>query len=92
MEYYRFLEKCGLESYYRKIESYITSLETIANIGESKKKRDKAQLLLNNYREISMSLSLLETQVACSSGVNAFEEPALAPPGYQSERPDHRIA
>jgi hypothetical protein len=46
-----FLEDCDLELFDRKIESYITSLEAIANMGKGKK-HDKAQLLLNNYRVV----------------------------------------
>ncbi|GES81485.1 hypothetical protein GLOIN_2v1495160 [Rhizophagus clarus] len=45
-----FLEVCDLELFDRKIESYIASLEAIANMEEGKK-RKKAQLLLDNYKE-----------------------------------------
>ncbi|CAG8641702.1 1503_t:CDS:2, partial [Paraglomus occultum] len=52
-----FLEECDLEPYHRKIESYISSLEIIADI-EKGKRRDKARLLLNNYRKATTKLVL----------------------------------
>ncbi|RHZ50407.1 hypothetical protein Glove_499g49 [Diversispora epigaea] len=45
-----FLEECDLEPYLKKIDEYLKCLEIIANTEEDQK-REKAQELLDNYKQ-----------------------------------------
>ncbi|CAG8539507.1 13614_t:CDS:2 [Ambispora gerdemannii] len=56
-----FLNECDLEPFERKLDCYLKDLEYIVNVDKGIRKQ-RAQLLLNNYRLVSISFLMLEIQ------------------------------
>ena len=52
-----FLEECNIPLFKQKIESYLTSLEVISNTQKGPK-RERADKLLNLYRQASLFFSI----------------------------------
>ena len=50
-----FLEQCDLDTFGKKIECYLVSLEKIADLGDGRRSL-KAKELLDNYRKASISV------------------------------------
>nr|CAG8636176.1 9328_t:CDS:10 [Entrophospora candida] len=83
-----FLNKSDMETFDKKIEQYITCLETIVS-NETGSRHEKAQLLLNKYKQASIKIGrfkVLDKAVILRSRLRAD----LAP--MQGSRPDRHLA
>ncbi|PKC67435.1 hypothetical protein RhiirA1_164189 [Rhizophagus irregularis] len=57
-----FLKECEVEPFDRKIDRYTKDLENIANF-ETGGRRERAQILLDNYREASIEFFIINSKL-----------------------------